>query len=98
MPIEKFQITFTESETPTMLLPPDTGLSTISTVIEWLSKLPFQIIMGFPLKRKKLKKHLIAKSVLQYSATSPDLPEIFRPTTSWASYTLGILQSQTPEQ
>ena len=92
MPIKQFQIKFKNSETPTILLPPDTGLKTIITVIEWLSKLSFPIIMGFPMKRKKLKKHVIARNYLTYSANDHNLPTSFQTLTSWAPYIIGLLQ------
>ena len=90
MPIDQFTFTEARGRLPTIMLPPDIQHTTIITILTWLGRIHTPILVGFPLKRKKLKSFLLADSVIAFPHNSSNLPQAFRPLRCWASYIVGL--------
>ena len=90
MPTKHFSSIYSHDDTPMLILPEDIRVETIITIIEWVRTLQTSILLGYPMKRTKLKSLILAKSTLDFSAKAEQLPKELRPTSSWCPYSFNL--------
>ena len=95
MPIEKFQLQYPDQETPTLLLPADVSIITITNVIDWFTRLQIPIILGCLKKRNKFEKAFVANSVLRFPANHKHYPPTLGQRSLNAPYIIGKITRQS---
>ena len=83
LPTSKFSSIYTDDRTPIFIIPPIIRVNTIETLLQWVSSLNTPIIVGFPMKRTRLRTILKADRILSLSAKSDKLPSALETKNSW---------------